>query len=66
MLVNYLKKDTTDIRQFVSLQAILQEIIEPAHYIFPLLSWSVYAKDEKKFPHRKRMLYGQREINQQV
>lgn len=46
MLVNYLKKDTTDIRQFVSLQAILQEIIEPTHYIFPLLSWSVYAKDE--------------------
>lgn len=66
MLVNYLKKDTTDIRQFVSLQAILQEIIEPAHYIFPLLSWSVYAKDEKKFSDRKRMFYGQREINQQV
>ena len=66
MLGNYLKKDTTDIRQFVSLQAILQEIIEPTHYIIPLLSWSVYAKDEKKFSDRKRMLYGQREINQQV
>lgn len=47
MLVNYLNKDTTDIGQFVSLQAILQGIIEPTHYIFPLLSWAFYAKDEK-------------------